>query len=293
MMNSKTARTLLAYLGICGAAVLMALNYQIFILYNAFAPSGLNGLATMAQYVFHFSVGYMSLIINIPLAVFVFFRVDRTFACRTMTFVLVFSLALLLLQTRVDLSRFIYSTGDGRSTLLAPVASGAVNGFIYGASIRLGGSTGGTDFIAAYVHKQRPEYSLTRIVFVFNVCVASLSYFVYHFNIEPVILCIIYSLITSKVSESILKGGDEALKVEIVTTREQEVTTALIEQLHHSVTILHAEGGFTHRDRSMLVCIINRHQVAKVTDLLRQFPDTFAYFSTVNKTLGNFKRITR
>ena len=40
-------------------ALAMALNYQIFILSNAFAPAGLNGLATMVQYLFHFSVGYM------------------------------------------------------------------------------------------------------------------------------------------------------------------------------------------------------------------------------------------
>ena len=38
-------------------ALAMALNYQIFILSNAFAPAGLNGLATMVQYLFHFSVG--------------------------------------------------------------------------------------------------------------------------------------------------------------------------------------------------------------------------------------------
>ena len=40
-------------------AMAMAVNYQIFILQNAFAPAGINGIATMVQYLFHFSIGYM------------------------------------------------------------------------------------------------------------------------------------------------------------------------------------------------------------------------------------------
>lgn len=292
-MDGTKRKNALSYLAMVALAAAMALNYQVFILYNAFAPAGLNGLATMAQYLFHFSIGYMSLIINIPLAIFAYVMVDRQFALKTMTFVLAFSGAVLLLQNGVDISRFIYHTGDARSTLLAPVASGTINGLIYGAAIRLGSSTGGTDFIAAYVHKRRPEYSMMRIIFVFNVAVAALSYFVYDFNIEPVILCIVYSFLTSKVSDAILKGGEQALKVEIITTRAEEISRALIEGLRHSVTILNAEGGYTHESRSMLVCIINKHQITRMTEIIREFPDTFACVSEVNKTLGNFKYISR
>ena len=64
------------YAVICAAAVLMAVNYYIFILPNQFAPSGLGGINTMIQYVFHFSVGYMTLIMNIPLAVICWYRID-------------------------------------------------------------------------------------------------------------------------------------------------------------------------------------------------------------------------
>ncbi|MEG1191919.1 MAG: YitT family protein [Clostridia bacterium] len=292
-MEFKKQHTLFAYLAMIGLAILTALNYQIFILYNAFAPSGINGLATMAQYLFHISIGYLSLIINLPLAAFVFFKVDKQFALKTLTFVLAFSAGMLLFQNWVDLSRFIYHTSDGRSTILAPIASGTINGLIYGAAIRLGGSTGGADFIARYVHKRRPEYSMMRIIFAFNVVIAGISYFVYNFNIEPVILCILYSFITSKVSDSILKGGEQALKVEMITKHPHEITQALIEGLHHSVTILNAEGGYSRENKTMLVCIINKHQITRLTEIIREFPDTFACVTDVSKTLGNFKRIGR
>lgn len=291
MMANAHVRRVGEYAAIMTLAVAMALNYQIFILQNAFAPTGINGIATMVQYLFHFSVGYMSLIINIPLAILAFIFVDRDFALKTFTFALVFSGALLLFQTKIDLSRFIYHTEDGRSTLLAPVVSGAINGLIYGASIKLGASTGGTDFIAAFVHKRRPEYSMMRVIFVMNTVVAIMSYFVYDFNIEPVALCIIYSFITTHISDNILKGGQRALKVEMITAHPREITDQVIRELRHSATIIRAEGGYSHTEKTMLICVINKHQITRFTQIISAYPDTFACVSEVNETLGNFKRI--
>ena len=272
-------------------AVVMALNYQIFILQNAFAPSGLNGLAAMIQYLFHFSVGYFSLIVNVPLAILCAIFVDRRFAIRTLVFSLTFSFVLLFLQECVDMSRFIYHTEDGRSTLLAPVVSGAINGFIYGMTIRCGASTGGTDFIGEFIHKYNPSFSMTHAVFVINVIIACMSYFVYDYNIEPVALCIIYGLLTTVVSDRFIQSGKRAWKVEMITSHPQEITRAVIEELHHSSTILYAEGGFSHEGKTMLICVINYHQITRMEELLARYPDTFACVSAVSETVGNFRRI--
>ena len=77
-----------SYLCIIMAAVLLSFNYQLFIVNNGFAPAGLNGIATMIQYKTGFSIGYMSLIINIPLCVVAYFLVDRTVAKRSLVFCL-------------------------------------------------------------------------------------------------------------------------------------------------------------------------------------------------------------
>ncbi|MBQ8080407.1 MAG: YitT family protein [Clostridia bacterium] len=295
MQESKQpfGRIVLDYLILLGIACVMALNYQIFILSNAFAPSGLNGIATMLQYVFHFSVGYFSLIVNVPLAIACAIFVDKRFALRTLIFSLTFSLLLLMFQTRVDISRFIYHTDDGKSTLLAPVVSGAINGFIYGTTFRHGASTGGTDFIAAFVHKRHPAYSMSHVIFALNSAVALASYFIYDYNVEPVALCIIYSLITTTVSDRMLAGGKQAVKVEMITSHPDEVTEAVIRELHHSTTIMHVQGGYSHQGKTMLTCIINKHQITRMEEILRAFPDTFACVSMVSETMGNFKRIRR
>ena len=169
--------------------------------------------------------------------------------------------------------------------------SGAINGMIYGASIKLGASTGGTDFVAALVHKRRPEYSMMKVIFVLNTAVALMSYFVYDYNVEPVALCIIYSYITTHISDSMLKGGQRALKVEMITAHPKEITEQVINKLHHSATILRAEGGYSHTEKTMLICVINKHQITEFTKIISAYPDTFACVSDVNETLGNFKRV--
>lgn len=294
MPAQKKRNLVFEYLIIMLSAVLLALNYQVFILYNAFAPSGINGIATMIQYLFDFSIGYMSLIVNIPLAIFCFFKVGRHFSLKTFVSVVTFSIALLLMQNNIiDVSRFIYHTDDGRSTILAPIASGAVNGLIYGISIRYGGSTGGIDYIAAYIQKKRPDYSIMNIILCLNAVVAGLSYFVYDFNIEPVILCLIYNVITTQVSDGMIKGGEKALKVEVITNNPEEITREVIDKLRHSATILHAEGGYTHEKKNLLICVINKHQITKFLEIIGNYPGSFACITDVNQTVGNFMQVSR
>ena len=248
----------------------------------------------MLQYLFHFSVGYFSLIVNIPLAIMTAILVDKRFAWRTMLLNGLFSVVLLMLQAgRLNVNFLVYHTNDGRSTLLAPVISGVINGTIYGVSIRHGGSTGGTDFIGAMVHHRHPSYSITHVVFALNCAVAGASYFVYDFNIEPVALCIIYSLLTTTISDQILQGGRHAIKVEMITQNPDEISQAVINQLHHSVTVMKVTGGYSHEEKTMVVCIINKHQLTRMTSIINAFPGTFATVSTVSETLGNFKKVKR
>ena len=80
-------RKALTYAFIVGLALLCALNYQLFVFPNRFAPAGLNGICTIIQHVFGISVGYLSLVINIPLALLVYFRVSKPLAIRSMVYV--------------------------------------------------------------------------------------------------------------------------------------------------------------------------------------------------------------
>ena len=56
----KKANKPVTYLVIALIAMVAALNYEIFVFPNKFAPSGLNGICTMIQHVLGISVGYLA-----------------------------------------------------------------------------------------------------------------------------------------------------------------------------------------------------------------------------------------
>lgn len=283
-------KKVLTYMMIVVVAFIGALNYQLFIFPNSFAPSGINGICTMIQHVFGISVGYLSLLINIPLAIAVYFLVSKPLAVRSALYVVVFSVALVVLDY-VDLSRFAYTTAS--STILGPLVSGIITGTIYALLARGGAYTGGMDFVASLIHRKNPEKNLFFVIFALNCCVAIISYFVYGFQMEPVILCILHSFASSTISDKTGKSIRSAVRFEIVTDHPEEISEAIIHQLHHSATLLPGKGIYKGKETSVLVCVVNKTQASQLSAIVRSYPDTFTIMSQVNEVVGNFKRLDK
>jgi len=284
------AKKIWTYFVIAMIAFVAAVNYELFVFPNSFAPSGINGICTMIQHVFGISVGFLSLLVNVPLAIWVYLTVSKPIAMRSMVYVVTFSVALMILD-HVDLSAFAYSTDNGTSKILGPLVAGIIMGYCYNLLIRSSAYAGGTDFIAAIVHKKNPNKSVLGMSFVMNAIVAVGSYFVYDFQMEPVILCIIYSFASSTVGERLTKNGRQAIRFEIVTDHPNEISKEIIAKTHHTTTVFPAKGMYSGRETNVLICIINKTQAAAVSRIVRKYPRTFAIMSQVNEVMGNFKNL--
>ena len=272
-------------------ALFSAVNFEVFILNNAFAPAGINGIATMIQYKLGISVGYLNLLFNVPLCIIGFFFLEREFLTKSLTYTLAFSAFMLLTKNGiVDLSRFTYVTENGTSTILAPIAAGVLNGLLFTSVIKTGGSMGGMDIVAACIRKVKPHLNMNTVIFALNTGVALVSYFVYDFNVEPVILCIMFCFVTNQMSEKLLQGVKRAVKFEIVSNYYEEISKEIIEDLHHSVTVMPATGMYTHKDTKLMVCVVTKREVHDLQQILAKYPGTFAYTSNVTETMGNFMR---
>ena len=288
--QSITMRKVITYAIILLLAFGNAMSYHIFVFPNRFAPSGLNGLCTIIQELFGLNVGYLSLIINVPLALLVFEFVNRKLAFRSMVYVLVFSAMLVVLE-KVDLSNFAYSTDNGTITILGPVVAGIISGFVYGILVKCSAYTGGMDYVASLIRIKRPDLNFFYVTFVINVAVAFISYFVYGYQIEPVLLCILYSFMSSTVSDNMLKSGRSAIRFEIITDTPEELSQAIIEKLHRSATLIPAKGMYSGQEKNILICVINKSQIAALSKIIRNHPNSFAVMSSVNEVMGNFKKL--
>ena len=261
-------------------AALSAANYKIFVFPNSFAPSGIDGICTMIQHIFGVNMGYLSLIVNIPLLVIGFFILKRDFIIKSTVYILAFSGASLLLAY-LDIPSIAYFTESGTSTVLAPIAAGVIRGLLYAVTLKLGGSSGGVDIIAALIQKARPQYNLMTIILGLNISVALSSFFVYGLRIEPVICSIIYSFITSTVSKTVEASACEKVRFEIITAKAESLCKEISETLGESATVLDAQVAYSGKTEKLVICVTKKESAPKIKKMLCGFPEAVVFESSV------------
>lgn len=291
MNKSKIA---ISYFWVAAVAILLALNYHIFIVQNNFAPAGLNGIATMVQYKTGFSISYMSLLINIPLSVFAYFLIQKSFATKTLVFTLVYSFSFLFLQNAG--LEFLQYNADGHDTIYPVIISGVISGVVYGICFKNSASTGGTDVVARYINKVKPDTNFFIVTFALNTVVAVASLFVYSENsvdYKPVALCITYCFISTFVGNHIIKGTKTAYKFTVVTTHPDEISREISDLLKHSSTKVAATGTYTNTEKWVLICVVNKHQLTDFQNIIAKYDETFSFYEVINETYGNFVNVKK
>jgi len=284
---------ILSYGTVVVMALLLAVDYHIFIVENHFAPAGLNGIATMVQYKTGFSISYMSLLINLPLCLLAYFMVEKEYAVKTLVFTLVYSFSYLLLQN-VELD-FLQYNAQGHDTIFPAIISGVISGFVSGMCLKQNASTGGMDLVSKYINKIKPSANFFKVTFTLNAVIACVSLFVYSengiLNYKPVALCITYCFVVNFVGNQIIKGAKTAYEFTVVTTHPEEICQEITSILRHGVTKLAAQGAYTNAPRSVLICVVNKHQLPDFQRIIEKYDNTFSFCEVVNETYGNFKQI--
>ncbi len=280
-MNKSIIKKIFEFLLLPVLSFLSALNYAIFVFPNSFAPAGVDGICTMIQDLTDISIGYFALLVNIPLLIIGYFLLKKEFVIKTAIYVVSFSIFNIILR-QADLSRFIYYTENSTSTVLAPIAAGAIRGILYAFTLKINACSGGTDIIAAIVKHYKPYLNLMNVIFIINMVIALFSYPVYGFKADPVICSIIYSFITSTISNNIRANATKMVKYEIITSDAETLTKEIFNKIKRTATIMDAYGAFSGSDKKMIVCVIENQKTYDLETLLEKQKNTVFFKSTVN-----------
>ena len=270
-----------SYLSISAIAMLSALNYAVFIFPNRFAPAGIDGICTMIQDLSGVSIGYLSLLVNVPLVILAFFFLNRDFAVKSALYVAAFSITSIVIKS-MAVPNFGYHTETGSSVVLAPLAAGVVRGILYAFTLYLNGSSGGVDIIAALVKKRKPYLDLMNIIFFINLLVSLSSFFVYGMRVEPVLCSILYSFITSSVNNCIRTRTHRAVKYEIITSDSEAVCESIAQKLNQTATVMDARGAYSGTDKKLVVCVTDTHRAPYLEEIVLAVPAAVVFKSIVD-----------
>ena len=264
------------------AALLSAFTLHIFVYGNGFAPSGIDGIATMVQEKTAINAGLVGLCINIPLLALAWFLLDKKYVIYTVLYTVLASIGVMILA-KVNFYQYVT---DER--IVPAIFSGLLMGVRTGMMLRFGFSTGGTDIISSMLHKKYSYMNIERLISIMCYIIIGCSYFVYK-DLGSVLLSIVQMYIFEKGVGVVLSDHRDAIAFHIITKNPDNLKKDITEQLKHGATVMHSHGMFTGEASSTIVSIVNRRQIPQFLNILKNHPDAFVYYTEIKGVKGNFR----
>jgi uncharacterized membrane-anchored protein YitT (DUF2179 family) len=310
-MGNKVLHRLKELFVLILSSFLFAFAMYYFIFANEFTNGGVAGIVAMINYLIRTDdySGYINFAINLPLILLAFVGLSKEFAVKTTISIFFVSFFLTLFAT-VGEAGFSQYTAisvingqkyyDVGKCILASLFGGGIAGVALALVFSVKGSTGGTDIAAAFIQRKNPAVSVQWGIFVVNSVIVTVSAFVYAYKVDlkkfvfdsdflqPVMLAIIFQFVSATVCDIVLQGGKTALKFEVVTDNPDELSKELLATLKHGVTLVPAKGMYEYKEKGLLICVVSKRQIQDFKNILKKYPNTFAYVAPVSEIIGVF-----
>ena len=267
---------------------------------------GVTGIAQLISNVFgkyfdiSIDIGILVFMINIPILIFGWKKVSKRFVICSVISIVLQTLLMNSILPVVDfginsglnpITGNVVGNGKGAMDLiLLSFIGGFVSGVGSSLALRYGTSTGGVDILAQALSFKK-NISIGFVSLIVNIVVATLGAMV--FGNPAVLFYTIIRIIVQSVITDKIHTAYNFLKVEIVTTKQEELSQLLLSDIGRGITIVNAMGAYTHSEKSILETIISSYEIHRVVEDARKIdPGVFITVSPVKRVYGNFKRKT-
>lgn len=269
---------------IVAASAISAIGLYYFVYPANFAPTGIDGIATMLQQLTDFSAGWYSIIFNIPLLVVAWFILKKRYVVYTVTYTLLSSLMVVVLQEFN--APLIIEAGTDR--LIPAIFSGVLLGIRTGIMLKIGASTGGVDIIACCIQKKKPHRNVESIITVLCYVTIGVSFFVYK-DVVSVLLSIVQTFVFEKACAVLMQETRKAVEFKIITKNPDAIKQEIICELKHGATVIEGKGMYTGDGSAIIFSVVNTRQIPEFLRIIKKHPETFAYYGEVSGVNGNFR----
>jgi uncharacterized membrane-anchored protein YitT (DUF2179 family) len=251
------------YIALTIGAAIAAVSVMLFLAPFDIAPSGVSGIAVILNHAIATPVGWVVLLLNIPIQIMGFYMLPggwRT-VVRTIYTVTIFTIGL------EYLGGFFPPQGISDERLLNAIFGGVIGGIGTGIIIRAGGTLGGTSTLALIIQRRTgmPLSSIYLYTDTAVICIAGLI-----FGWEAALYAAVALFIDGTAANYILEGPSVIRTAVIITNKPDEVSQLILHQMGRGVTAWQATGMYTQQTRHMLYVTIGRSQVQDLRRLIAQ-----------------------
>jgi uncharacterized membrane-anchored protein YitT (DUF2179 family) len=258
-------------------------GFSIFITPNNLLAGGIWGIASViCHYYAGLPMGVWLVILNTPLIIWGWNKLYFRFAVYTVFVILLQSMLLMVMPSYLP----VYT----ENPLLACIFGGLLIGAGSGLVVRYHGSGGGTE-IVGIILKSKFDISVGTVSLLSNALIVLCAAFVFGF--EPAMYTMVNLFVSSQVFTQVLEGINRKRNMMIVSEKGADIAQKLMHELGRGVTIIKGEGGYTHRSKDVLFCVVSRFELSALKEIIAsEDPNAFVCINETYEVMGRFAKRT-
>ena len=277
------SRTIIMLIGV----MILALNYNIFLLNNNLVVGGTSGLAVILKALWNIPPAEFIFISGLILIIVSFIFIGKEQTGMTIVGAIIYPI-FIKVTTPIATTIIPHVTFD--SLFLSAIVGGLLFGLANGLIYKTGFSTGGSDVIIQILNKYLKIPTGKSVFFTYIVIICA---GVFVFGINTMLYSIIVLIISSNIIDRILIGISDSKMFFIYTRKTKEIEKFIINELQSGVTIFDAEGGFSRNKKKMIMCVVpTRDYYLFKQKILEIDPQAFIIINSCYEVNGGVKRKT-
>lgn len=262
-------------LGLTIGAIIYSAGLNLFLIPNHIIDGGVTGISLLVQALTGVPFSVLIVVLNLPFFYLGYKRLGAGLAVSATYAIVILSLCS---------SYFEQLKPATTDPFLSTIFGGIIIGIGVGIVIKSGGSTDGTEIVAIWMDN-RTSFSVGEIIMFFNFFILGAAGFVFSWN--SAMYSLIAYFICSRMIDAVSTGLDSSKGIFIVTTEYDQVSNAIVHDMHRAVTRLHGQGGFLKDDKDVLYCVVTRLEVTKLKQVVHGIdPSAFLSVFDVQEVQG-------
>jgi len=267
----------LEYFWIVLGCFFLAVGMNSFLVPARLSSGGVGGIATVLLHTLQIPLWATNLLLNGVLFVVGYRLLGKGAVLKTVAGIAVLSL---FLELTAPFPAF------ASDLLLATACGGVLVGVGVGLVVRVGGSTGGSDFAALMLKKYAPHLSVATVILLIDCGVIALSALVFR-SVSVAFYSALSMVLSSKVTDAILVWGNAAKALLILSEEREKIRSLILEKYGRGLTELDGRGSFSGEKKKVLLSVMSPKEASKLLREIRQLdPSAFVIVNDAREVLG-------
>lgn len=256
---------------------LMGFSTGQFLLPNQLSTGGFSGIATILYYLLNINMGLSTILLNIPFLILAYIKLGKGFIIRAISGTLLLAFFLSIFENLGPLTE---------DRFLGCVYGGIIMGLGTAFVLRAEASTGGSDLIMSVVKKYKPTVRSSTVIVVIDTIIVTLNVIFFR-TIEIGLYSALAIYIMGKIIDIVFEGINFSKMMIIVSEKYQEISDVISKEAKRGITALYGKGMYTGSEKTILLCVTSRGEVAKIRKLIEKIdPEVFLIITNAREVFG-------